>query len=297
MFARKNRTDCYDGFRFETVASILISVSVAVTVSAVVETFGVRGVDSCLRDVRAVCGVAILALSLASLAFCHGKKVFVGRYGYLCEAGWLALLSLSVSHWLQGGTLLAQSVSLLPFLLLSGVCALGGRSENRKRVCESNACFTEKPEQPVEKGVSEPVACEDNVRQKDGIGDVLNVLSGRGKVGLTMNADDLLFVGADGNYLKVCYMDGGSPVVSSLRASLKSAESILGRSGVVRISRGVLVNVSRVEKVEKEAGVTYVCLKDCEERLKLSPQYSEYFFKILGKTAASAKRRSVASKK
>lgn len=88
---------------------------------------------------------------------------------------------------------------------------------------------------------------------------------------VTLNVNDLLFVEAVGNYVKVCYCSAGKVRGDMLRATSKQIEEALrDYPMVVRCHRAFLVNLSQVEQVTSSGGNMRLAMRHCDETVPVS---------------------------
>ena len=96
-------------------------------------------------------------------------------------------------------------------------------------------------------------------------------LTGTTSETITLNVDNLLYVEAVGNYVKVCQWLGGKVQTDMLRATSKQMEEELhGYPMVVRCHRAFLVNLAQVEKIVSKAGTMQLLVRHSEECLPVS---------------------------
>ncbi len=74
----------------------------------------------------------------------------------------------------------------------------------------------------------------------------------KGELRLSIKTEDLLFLEAADNYVKIHYLDGRSQHNFMIRNSLKNFEKDLEKWGIIRCHRSFMVNIFRVKIVKKE---------------------------------------------
>lgn len=101
-------------------------------------------------------------------------------------------------------------------------------------------------------------------------------LSGSTREGLTLSSDDLLFIEAAGNYVKVRYLEGGRLRQKLLRATLSQMEEALKAfPAVIRCHRAYLVNVNRIVKVGGSAAGYRLSVGPSGEEVPVSRAYTK----------------------
>ncbi len=97
------------------------------------------------------------------------------------------------------------------------------------------------------------------------------VLKGTTSETVTLKIEDLLYIEAVGNYVKVCQLIDGKEHSDMLRATSKQMESDLKRFPmIVRCHRAFLVNLQQVEKIVSKSGTMQLLMKHCRESLPVS---------------------------
>jgi Response regulator of the LytR/AlgR family len=77
---------------------------------------------------------------------------------------------------------------------------------------------------------------------------------------LMVTADSLLYIQADENYLKICYLDSDKISDYSLRSSMKRVESLCEKNGLIRCHRSFYVNKLHVKVLQKDKNDTFALL-------------------------------------
>ena len=97
------------------------------------------------------------------------------------------------------------------------------------------------------------------------------VLKGTTSETVTLKIENLLYIEAVGNYVKVCQLIDGKEHSDMLRATSKQMESDLKRFPmIVRCHRAFLVNLQQVEKIVSKSGTMQLLMKHCRESLPVS---------------------------
>jgi len=97
------------------------------------------------------------------------------------------------------------------------------------------------------------------------------VLSGTTSEKITLIIDDLLFIEAIGNYVKINYLSDGQVRSDMLRATSKQMEDALkAYPMIVRCHRAFLVNLQQVEQIVSHAGSMQLHIKHCHDSLPVS---------------------------
>jgi DNA-binding LytR/AlgR family response regulator len=104
----------------------------------------------------------------------------------------------------------------------------------------------------------------------DGLGEPLT-LTGTTNESVTLKLQDLLYIEAVGNYLKVCHLSDGRVRTDMLRATMKQMDEALCRYPViVRCHRAFLVNLSQVERVVAKSGTMQLVVRHCDDTIPVS---------------------------
>ena len=97
------------------------------------------------------------------------------------------------------------------------------------------------------------------------------VLSGTTSEKITLNINDLLYIEAIGNYVKINYLSDGQVRSDMLRATSKQMEDALkAYTMIVRCHRAFLVNLQQVEQIVSHAGSMQLHIKHCHDSLPVS---------------------------
>ncbi|MBR2103404.1 MAG: LytTR family transcriptional regulator DNA-binding domain-containing protein [Prevotella sp.] len=97
------------------------------------------------------------------------------------------------------------------------------------------------------------------------------VLKGTTSETVTLKIENLLYIEAVGNYVKVCQLIDGKEHSDMLRATSKQMESDLKSFPmIVRCHRAFLVNLQQVEKIVSKSGTMQLLMKHCSESLPVS---------------------------
>lgn len=96
-------------------------------------------------------------------------------------------------------------------------------------------------------------------------------LTGTTNETVSLMIENLLYVEAVGNYVKVCHLLNDKVQTDMLRATSKQIEDELNAySMIVRSHRAFLVNLKQVEKIHSQAGAMQLLVKQCHEFLPVS---------------------------
>lgn len=96
-------------------------------------------------------------------------------------------------------------------------------------------------------------------------------LTGTTNETVSLMIENLLYVEAVGNYVKVCHLLNDKVQTDMLRATSKQIEDELNAySMIVRSHRAFLVNLKQVEKIHSQAGAMQLLVKHCHEFLPVS---------------------------
>ena len=75
----------------------------------------------------------------------------------------------------------------------------------------------------------------------------------KGELRLSLKTEDLLYLEAADNYVKIHYLDGKSNQNFMIRNTLKAFENEMSKWGIIRCHRSFMVNISRVKIIKKES--------------------------------------------
>lgn len=96
-------------------------------------------------------------------------------------------------------------------------------------------------------------------------------LTGTTNETVSLMIENLLYVEAVGNYVKVCHLLNDKVQTDMLRATSKQIEDELNAySMIVRSHRAFLVNLKQVEKIHSQAGAMQLLVKHCHEFIPVS---------------------------
>ncbi|WP_221657118.1 LytR/AlgR family response regulator transcription factor [Bacteroides salyersiae] len=102
------------------------------------------------------------------------------------------------------------------------------------------------------------------------------VFSGGTKESFELIASDLLYVEAEGNYVKIVYRKNEKCTHKMLRATMKQVEEVSRPfSYIVKSHRAFLVNLCAVSKVSGNSQGYRLFLYDCEDSIPVSRAYSK----------------------
>lgn len=96
-------------------------------------------------------------------------------------------------------------------------------------------------------------------------------LSGTTNEAVALQVSDLLYIEAEGNYVKVFHLRDGSVRADMLRATSKQTEENLhAYPMIVRCHRAFLVNLGQVEQVVYKSGSMQLVVRHCPEHIPVS---------------------------
>ncbi len=100
---------------------------------------------------------------------------------------------------------------------------------------------------------------------------------------LTIDATAILSIGAEYNYIKVSYLDGGQVKEYTLRASMKSQEAPALAHGLVRCHRSWFVNPRHVKLLSRGEGGLFQAVLDApaHRNVPVSKQYYDSLSSLL----------------
>lgn len=99
---------------------------------------------------------------------------------------------------------------------------------------------------------------KENENQK--LGEKIRFYDERNNLKLVVADDLVLYIQAEENYLKICYLENGELKFCILRSSMKRIEDLCSEHGLVRCHRSYFVNKLRVKALQKEKDYTYAVL-------------------------------------
>ena len=106
-----------------------------------------------------------------------------------------------------------------------------------------------------------------------------------GKPRLTIKSGNILYLGANDNYVNIYYMDNDKVGYTMLRNNLKTLEKQLDAYGIVRCHRSYMVNLHRVTIISREKDGMYTTLdSNAVSRIPISKSYSEEVMKRFSET-------------
>ena len=91
---------------------------------------------------------------------------------------------------------------------------------------------------------------------------------------LTIAPSALLYINAEGNYVKIHYLENGRVRDYLLRSSMKNLEEIAGRHGLVRCHRSYYINPKHVKLLSRgKEQIVAEMQEDGVQKIPVSPQY------------------------
>lgn len=108
------------------------------------------------------------------------------------------------------------------------------------------------------------------------------VFSGGTKESLEISAGDLLYVEAEGNYVKIAYLKEERCTQKLLRATIKQAEEVTANfPSIIKCHRAFLINLRHVSKVNGNSQGYRFSLSGSEEEIPVSRAYSKGVKKLI----------------
>lgn len=108
------------------------------------------------------------------------------------------------------------------------------------------------------------------------------VFSGGTKESLEIPASDLLYVEAEGNYVKIAYLKEERCAQKLLRATIKQAEEVTANfPSIIKCHRAFLINLRHVSKVNGNSQGYRLSLSGSEEEIPVSRAYSKGVKKLI----------------
>ena len=112
------------------------------------------------------------------------------------------------------------------------------------------------------------------------VDETVNFNDENGKPRLTIKSGNILYLGANDNYVNIYYMDNDKVGYTMLRNNLKTLEKQLDAYGIVRCHRSYMVNLHRVTIISREKDGMYTTLdSNAVSRIPISKSYSEEVMK------------------
>lgn len=112
------------------------------------------------------------------------------------------------------------------------------------------------------------------------VDDTITFNDENGKPRLTIKSGNILYLGANDNYVNIYYMDNDKVGYTMLRNNLKTLEKQLDAYGIVRCHRSYMVNLHRVTIISREKDGMYITLdSNAVSRIPISKSYSEEVMK------------------
>ena len=112
------------------------------------------------------------------------------------------------------------------------------------------------------------------------VDEMVNFNDENGKPRLTIKSGNILYLGANDNYVNIYYMDNDKVGYTMLRNNLKTLEKQLDAYGIVRCHRSYMVNLHRVTIISREKDGMYTTLDShAVSRIPISKSYSEEVMK------------------
>ena len=96
-----------------------------------------------------------------------------------------------------------------------------------------------------------------------------------GKKKLVINANAILYIEANENYVKICYLEGERFSVYQLRNTMKNIEPLILKYNITRCQRSYFINTNHVKLLRKEKEGNIVAELDANESstIPVSPKY------------------------
>ena len=195
-----------------------------------------------------------------------GIVIFLVGLGNYLVSPWLVHTSL---HW--GQALWFQGITLAIGLLPVSIFILFQQNRLLKRFSREAAVLEQKLQEKQETDL--PVAEEEKFLQSR-----LVFTSDYANEKLELYPDDLYFITAASNYIKIFHFQKGKLVYSILRSTLRMAEEILvAFPNFFKCHRAYIVNLDKVEHVEGNAQGYKIRIDGYEEPIPVSRNLSNEF--------------------
>ena len=118
---------------------------------------------------------------------------------------------------------------------------------------------------------------EDRLDDCENVSSYLSFVGGS-KDAFELEVQNLLYAEAEGNYIKLVYLEGNKVMQKLLRMTMKQAEGIVqSYSSILRCHRAYLVNIHFVARVDGNMQGYRLRLKHCSEEVPVSRAYTKQF--------------------
>lgn len=110
--------------------------------------------------------------------------------------------------------------------------------------------------------------------------DTLTFFDSNGKARISLKRNNLLYVGANDNYVNIYYLDNDTVGYTILRNNLKSLEGTIASNTIVRCHRSYMVNLQNVKMINYEKDGLYITFNtNAVSKIPISKSYAEEVMK------------------
>lgn len=110
--------------------------------------------------------------------------------------------------------------------------------------------------------------------------DTLTFFDSNGKARISLKRNNLLYVGANDNYVNIYYLDNDTVGYTMLRNNLKSLEGTIASNTIVRCHRSYMVNLQNVKMINYEKDGLYITFNtNAVSKIPISKSYAEEVMK------------------
>ncbi len=110
--------------------------------------------------------------------------------------------------------------------------------------------------------------------------DTLTFFDTNGKARISLKRNNLLYLGANDNYVNIYYLDNDTVGYTMLRNNLKSLEETITSNTIVRCHRSYMVNLQNVKMINYEKDGLYITFNtNAVSKIPISKSYAEEVMK------------------
>ncbi|MCR4736978.1 MAG: LytTR family transcriptional regulator DNA-binding domain-containing protein [Bacteroidales bacterium] len=110
--------------------------------------------------------------------------------------------------------------------------------------------------------------------------DTLTFFDSNGKARISLKRNNLLYLGANDNYVNIYYLDNDTVGYTMLRNNLKSLEGTIASNTIVRCHRSYMVNLQNVKMINYEKDGLYITFNtNAVSKIPISKSYAEEVMK------------------
>lgn len=99
-----------------------------------------------------------------------------------------------------------------------------------------------------------------------------------GKIGLSLEAHNLLFLKSENNYTSISYLENGNRLKKLIRKKLSQLEQDLQETTIIRVHRSYMINTELIESISRKGSSLQVVLKHVPEQIfTVTESYKKVF--------------------